>query len=231
MLFQDKLKKLRKEKNISQYDLAEALNISRSVIAKWELGLTIPSEESTRLLMDYFNVSREELFNNEETESTIVKKNISISRLKKLVISLSSVMVVLIITTIILITLLMPKSLSKQLDKLGDFEDVKISLYDTGTGTRHYLNPNEEKFKDKALVLLDTVEYRLYFKGAAVPEWIGSYTIILVGKITIEINSAYLSVDGNHRAVKEYTSNTINRVIDLLISSEGIEITDEGFIQ
>lgn len=33
MLFQDKFKELRKEKNISQYDLAEALNISRSVIA------------------------------------------------------------------------------------------------------------------------------------------------------------------------------------------------------
>lgn len=231
MMFQNKLKELRKDKNISQYDLADALNISRSVVAKWENGLTLPSEESIRLLMDYFNVSREELFKNEETESVIAKKNASISRLKKLVISLSSVMVVLIITAVILITLLMPKSLSKQLYKLGDFEDVKISLYDTGTGTRHYLNPNEEKFKDKALVLLDTVEYRLYSKGAAVPEWIGSYTIILEGKITIEINSAYLSVDGNHRAVKEYTSNTINRVIDLLISSEGIEITDEGFIQ
>lgn len=34
--------------------------------------------------MDYFNVSREELFNNEETESIIVKKNVSISRLKKI---------------------------------------------------------------------------------------------------------------------------------------------------
>ena len=110
-------------------------------------------------------------------------------------------------------------------------DDVKISLYDTSTGTRYYLNPNEENFKDKALALLDTVEYRLYSKGAAVPEWIGSYTIILEGEIIIEINSAYLSIDGNNRAVKEYTSNTVNRVIDLLISSEGIELTDEGFNQ
>ena len=231
MLFQDKLKELRKEKGISQYDLADALNISRSVIAKWEAGITLPSEESTRLLMDYFNVSREELFKNEETETIIVKKNVSISKMKKIIISLSSAMVILIAIAIIVFTSLTPKSLSKQLDKLGAFDDVKISLYDTSTGERHYLNPNEENYKDKALALLDTVEYRLYSKGEVVPEWIGSYTIILEGKITIEINSAYLSVDGNHRAVKEYTSNTINRVIDLLISSEGIEITDEGFIQ
>ena len=231
MLFQDKLKELRKKKDISQYDLANALNISRSVIAKWEAGITLPSEESTRLLMAYFNVSREELFKNEETETIIVKKNVSISKMKKLIISLSLIMVVLIAITIIVFTSLTPKSLSKQLDKLGDYDDVKISLYDTSTGTRYYLNPNEENFKDKALALLDTVEYRLYSKGAAVPEWIGSYTIILEGEITIEINSAYLSIDGNNRAVKEYTSNTVNRVIDLLISSEGIELTDEGFNQ
>ena len=231
MLFQDKLKELRKEKGISQYDLADALNISRSVIAKWEAGITLPSEESTRLLMDYFNVSREELFKNEETEIIIVKKNVSISKMKKLIISLSSAMVILIAIAIIVFTSLNPKSLSKQLDKLGAFDDVKISLYDTSTGERHYLNPNEENYKDKALSLLDTVEYRLYSKGEVVPEWIGSYTIILEGEITIEINSAYLSVDGNNRAVKEYTSSTVNRVIDLLISSEGIELPDESFNQ
>ena len=101
----------------------------------------------------------------------------------------------------------------------------------TNNGERYYLNPNEENLKVKALSLLDTVEYRLYSKGAAVPEWIGAYTIILEGKMTIEINAAYLSIDGNYRAVKEYTPNTISKVIDLLISSDGIELPDEYFNQ
>jgi len=231
MLFQDKLKELRKKKDISQYDLADALNISRSVIAKWETGITLPSEESTRLLMDYFNVSREELFENEETETIIVRKNVSISKLKKVIISLSAALVILIAITIILYTSLTPKSLSKQLDKLGDFAAVKIYLYDENTGITHYLNPDEENFKDKALALLDTVEYKLYSKKAAVPEWIGSYTIVLEGQIKIEINYAYLTIDGKNRYVKEYTSNTVNKVIDLLISSEGITLTDEDFSQ
>lgn len=38
MLFKDKLKELRRERGISQYDLEEDLNISRSVIVKWETG-------------------------------------------------------------------------------------------------------------------------------------------------------------------------------------------------
>ena len=56
MLFQDTLKELRKKKGISQYDLADALNISRSVIAKWETGLTLPSEDNINILCEYFDV-------------------------------------------------------------------------------------------------------------------------------------------------------------------------------
>ena len=232
MLFQDTLKELRKKKGISQYDLADALNISRSVIAKLETGLTLPSEESIRLLMDYFNVSREELFKNEETETIIVKKNVSISKMKKLIISLSSALVVLIITTIILFTSLMPKSLSKQLDKLGNLEDVKISLYEVSTGERHYLDPSEENIQDKALAMLDTIEYKLYSKNKLVePAWLGEYTITLEGDITIHINATCIIVDGNNRVIKEYTNDTLFKVIDLLISSESIEVTDEDFNQ
>ena len=232
MLFQDTLKELRKKKGISQYDLADALNISRSVIAKWETGLTLPSEESTRLLMDYFNVSREELFYNEETETIIVKKNVSISKMKKLIISLASSLAVLIITLVVVLTSVMPKSLSKQLDKLGDFNDVKISLYDVGTGETYFLDSNETSIHDKTLSLLDAMEYKFYPKYKIVePAWLGSYTITLEGDITIHINEAYLIIDGENRTVKEYTVNNINKVIDLLISSDSIEFMDENFNQ
>ncbi len=103
MLFQDRLRELRKNKGISQYDLADALNISRSVVAKWETGLTFPSEESMELLMKYFDISKEELFKNEETETIIVEKNVSISNMRKLIISLSATVFLLIIATIILL--------------------------------------------------------------------------------------------------------------------------------
>ena len=231
MLFQDTLKELRKNKGISQYDLADALKISRSVIAKWETGLTLPSEESTRLLMDYFNVSREELFKNEETETIIVKKNVSISKMKKLIISLSSALVVLVATTIILCTSLMPKSLSKQLDMLGDFNNVKISLYCFTTDETYYLDVSEKNIHDEVLYKLNNIEYNLYPKYMLVEKWIGEYTIILEGDIIIYLNQGYMIIDGNNRAVKNYNPNSLYEVVKILINSESIEVPDESFNQ
>lgn len=105
MLFQDKLKQLRKNKNISQYDLANDLNISRSVVAKWETGLTLPSEESILLLMNYFNVSRDELLVDNENEKILVNKNVFISKMKRVIIFLICSLFVVIIVLVIVGTI------------------------------------------------------------------------------------------------------------------------------
>lgn len=229
MLFQDTLKELRKRKNISQYDLAESLNISRSVVAKWETGLTLPNEENVSLLMKYFNVTREELFKNEETETVIVKKNVSISKMKKVIVSLSTAIAILLIASVIIITSLMPKSLAKELDKLGDFEDVKISLYCFTTDETYYLDVNEKNIHDEVLYKLNNIEYKLYPKYMLVEKWIGEYTIILEGDITIYLNQGYMIVDGDNNAVKNYNPDSLYEIVQILISSESIEIYDEVF--
>lgn len=229
MLFQDTLKELRKNKGISQYDLAESLNISRSVVAKWETGLTLPNEENVSLLMKYFNVTREELFKNEETETVIVKKNVSISKMKKVIVSLSTAIAILLIASVIIITSLMPKSLAKELDKLGDFEDVKISLYCFTTDETYYLDVNEKNIHDEVLYKLNNIEYKLYPKYILVEKWIGEYTIILEGDITIYLNQGYMIIDGNNRAVKNYNPDSLYEIVQILISSESIEIYDEVF--
>lgn len=57
MTFGERLFELRKQKNISQEELAELLNVSRQSISKWENDKAYP--EMTRLLFmsDYFEVS------------------------------------------------------------------------------------------------------------------------------------------------------------------------------
>ncbi len=60
-MFKDNLKKLREKNNISQYQLAEEIYISRSAIAKWENGLGMPGEESIKVLCEYFKISEAEL--------------------------------------------------------------------------------------------------------------------------------------------------------------------------
>jgi len=66
--FKENLKKLRKEKNISQEQLAEKLNISRQAISKWESGKAYPDIDNLILLRDIFNVSLDELIVNEKED-------------------------------------------------------------------------------------------------------------------------------------------------------------------
>ena len=89
MEFKDRLKKLRQERNISQQGLADSIYVSRSAVAKWENGLGIPNKTSYEALLEYFNITENELPLNEETETISVSKNRKIHRLSKTITILS----------------------------------------------------------------------------------------------------------------------------------------------
>ena len=89
MEFKDRLKKLRQERNISQQGLADSIYVSRSAVAKWENGLGIPNKTSYEALLEYFNITENELPLNEEMETVSVSKNHKIRKLSKIVIVLS----------------------------------------------------------------------------------------------------------------------------------------------
>ncbi|MBQ7407801.1 MAG: helix-turn-helix transcriptional regulator [Clostridia bacterium] len=57
MEFGQKLKSLRKERKISQMDLAKSTGISQSAIAKWELGKTEPTASALIKISTYFSES------------------------------------------------------------------------------------------------------------------------------------------------------------------------------
>lgn len=70
----ENIKKLRKEKNLSQEQLAEMLNVSRQAVSKWESGKTYPDIDNLVLLRDIFNVTLDDLIINEnktKSEDTI----------------------------------------------------------------------------------------------------------------------------------------------------------------
>ena len=70
MEFKDKLKKLRIEAGLSQEALADAVHVSRSAIAKYENGGGKPSEETLKLIADYFKVDISYFNNDEEIKKT-----------------------------------------------------------------------------------------------------------------------------------------------------------------
>lgn len=54
MKFQERIKELRLQQNMSQMDLAVATGISQSAIAKWELGKTEPTATAIIILANFF---------------------------------------------------------------------------------------------------------------------------------------------------------------------------------
>ncbi len=61
MEFNKKLYELRKQKGISQEELAEKLNVSRQTLSKWELGTSTPDMEKLIAISDYFEITLDEL--------------------------------------------------------------------------------------------------------------------------------------------------------------------------
>lgn len=66
MKLDEKLVHLRKEKGLTQLELAEAMNVSRQAVSKWEAGGTLPSTENLRSLSELYGVSVDYLLNEEE---------------------------------------------------------------------------------------------------------------------------------------------------------------------
>lgn len=56
-MFKDVIKDLRESQEMSQYELAKALQVSQSAVAKWELGKTEPTASALISISKYFNVS------------------------------------------------------------------------------------------------------------------------------------------------------------------------------
>ncbi len=74
MELNEKLKQLRKSRGITQQELADAIYVSRSAVAKWENGLGLPSPESMEALEKYFGIRQTEIAT-AQPEQVIVKKN------------------------------------------------------------------------------------------------------------------------------------------------------------
>ena len=66
MEFNEKLQELRKQKGLTQEELAKRLYVSRTAISKWESGRGYPNIESLRAIAKYFSVSVDELLSSDE---------------------------------------------------------------------------------------------------------------------------------------------------------------------
>ena len=75
MEFHEKLQELRKDRGLTQEELAEGLYVSRTAISKWESGRGYPSIDSLKEISKYFSVTLDELLSSEKLLSIAEREN------------------------------------------------------------------------------------------------------------------------------------------------------------
>lgn len=66
MEFNKKIQELRKQKGLTQEELADALYVSRTAISKWESGRGYPNIDSLKAIAKFFGITIDELLSGDE---------------------------------------------------------------------------------------------------------------------------------------------------------------------
>lgn len=112
MKFEEKLMKLRKEKALSQEDLAEKLDVTRQTISKWELGQSKPDFEKLVEISKLFNVSMEKLTddNSDLKENVTVKEHSEKNNLKIALIIIAIVIGIILLLRLVFAAIFIKKT-------------------------------------------------------------------------------------------------------------------------
>lgn len=74
MCFAERIQVLRKQKGLSQEQLAEALSVSRQAVSKWESDQSLPEIEKIILMSELFEVSTDYLLKGVETDQNATEE-------------------------------------------------------------------------------------------------------------------------------------------------------------
>ena len=77
------LKKLRKEKGITQEQLAEILNVSGRTVSRWETGNNMPDISILVDIADYYDISIPEIISGERSKHEKLLKQCQIMQLQR----------------------------------------------------------------------------------------------------------------------------------------------------
>ena len=169
---------LRKERNLSQYQLADMVPISRQGVSKWERGKTIPDTQTLVVLSKIFDVSINELLNGErdpkntieQTTLSILDQSIKKTQLIKKI-TIASITIIVILLLAFLSYYFINSYNSIQVYKIGNTSD-KFTTTDgifITTREKYYLKLG--KLKNKIDANINNIS--LYYKN-------GNKKIILV---------------------------------------------------
>ncbi len=140
----EKILELRKKNGLSQEQLGEKLEVTRQTISNWELGETSPNPEQLVLLSKTFNISIDELLNN-DVKNILVEKVSNTEKLAGLVLKLIkwlgiSFLVLLIIDIIAFIVFLIIRNNNVKETTATTICQIKEKEYEIEYGTSKYFS-------------------------------------------------------------------------------------------
>ena len=111
------LSELRKQKDLKQKEVAEALQVSDKAISRWETGRGIPDVDSLQRLSDFYEVSINEILAGRRIEQSEVEKvadqNLRVAvkkqfRLRNKLLTAMTTVIILLILLAVLVVLFVP---------------------------------------------------------------------------------------------------------------------------
>lgn len=173
----------RKKIGLSQMQLADELNVTRQTISNWELGQTTPDINQAKALANIFNVSLDELVEN-DVKDVIVKKLINTEKMTNKIMEILKCFIIVVIgwTAIMVIAISIHNNHIKS-------EQMKIA-------------ENEAK-NQKYLESLKKVDYLGEINGNEFiisPQYDGNNSIFAINCHSIKTNEKY---NGSYEINKE----------------------------
>ena len=96
----DKILQLRKKNGLSQEQLGEKVDVTRQTISNWELGETAPNPEQLKKMSKAFNVSIDEILDN-DSKDFLMNKISNTEKLAGIIIKILKVIRIVIVVYII----------------------------------------------------------------------------------------------------------------------------------
>ena len=131
----NKIMELRKKNGLSQEELAEKIGVARQTISKWELGETSPDLKQSKELSKVFNVSLDELTDN-DIKDVLVEKTSNTEKLAGIILKLIKFAIIFIIVLPLLLIGLrfLFKTIHKQNSGRLMNVSIKCNLHDETYG-------------------------------------------------------------------------------------------------
>lgn len=178
MKFNEKLIQLRKKEGLSQEELGYRLNVTRQTVSKWELGQTTPEMDKLIELSKIFNISVDELINEESepiTQATKIEDQPigdinSNKKEKNMKFIIIVILVVIIISIVVKLAIALPifNKVSKEVDNtsnkqqsfferiFGGIEGIANKIEEKQENSQNNINEEMKTFTEKAKENIET---------------------------------------------------------------------------